>query len=150
MMLQLDELNRQRNEETRKFEQSRNIKQKQLLKSMANTLSMVRYSKTQQEQRLGIKLLRNVAWETTNYANDEIYERYRKNGKHKIFIVKDEQSTIQLDKFQKIKERLDAIMQIASGYIAGDYYTQAGLVVVFEEVISFLKEYDEWTKQDNK
>ena len=41
-------------------------------------------------------------------------------------------------------------MQIASGYIAGDYYTQAGLVVVFEEVISFLKEYDEWTKQDNK
>ena len=70
-MLQLEELNRQRNEETRKFEQSRNIKQKQLLKSMANTLSMVRYSKTQQEQRLGVMSLgKQQIMQMMKYMND--------------------------------------------------------------------------------
>ena len=150
MMLRLKELERQAQEHHRYVSQAREKRQKELLRSVVSALRLVRYSKTQQEQRLGIKLLRNVAWETTDYANGEIYERYGKNGKSKILIVNETQDTIEMDKFPKIKENLGVIMQIASGYIAGDYYTRAGLVVVFKEVVSFLKEYDELAKQDNK
>lgn len=90
--------------------------------------------------------MRNSTWDLTNWAgSDEIYNKYRKNGKHRIFIV-EARNTIEINKFPKIKEKLSAIRQIAQHYASSDY-TETGASTVLEEVISFLKEYDELTNK---
>ncbi|MGX2973024.1 hypothetical protein [Helicobacter sp. T3_23-1059] len=149
MMLQLNELSVQSQEIHRQGEENRKRYQANILRDVANIVYMVENSKTQEQQRLGIKLLRNATWNLTEWGgSDEIYNTYRKNGKHRIFIV-EARNTIEINKFPKIKEKLSAIRQIAQHYASSDY-TETGASTVLEEVISFLKEYDELAKQNNK